>query len=173
MKRLLLTAALACAVAFASAASPAQAAPPTDAQIDRLMDTMEMRRTLDEMFGQIDAMSESMGMQMLGEDASPQQRESLKRIVSQQQQAMRKAMDWDAMAPIYRRIYARLFTAEEVDAMIAFYGSDTGRGIMRKMPQAMQLSMEEMQPIMMRMMGEMKQSMETEIEHSRKQDGGN
>ena len=128
-----------------------------------------MRRTLEEMFGQIDAMSESMGMQMLGEDASPQQRESLKRVVSQQQQAMRKAMDWDAMAPIYRRIYAKLFTAEEVDAMIVFYGSDTGRGIMRKMPQAMQLSMEEMQPIMMEMMGDLRKSLEDETARMRAQ----
>ena len=167
MKRPLLTAALACAAAFASAASPAQAAPPTDAQIDRLMDTMEMRRTLEETYGQIEAMSESMGMRMLGEDASPQQRESLKRVMSQQQRTMRNVMSWDVVGPIYKRVYAKLFTAEEVDAMIAFYGSDTGRRIMRKTPQAIQLSMEEMQPIIVATIGEMKKSMETEIERAR------
>ncbi len=47
--------------------------------------------------------------------------------------------------------------------MTAFYGSDTGRSIMRKMPQAMQLSMEEMQPIMRTMIAGMQTSIETEL----------
>jgi uncharacterized protein len=147
---------------------PAQSAPPTEAQVDRLMDTMDMRRTLDEMFVQMDAMGESMGMQMLGEDATPEQRASLKRITEQQQVAMRKAMSWDTMAPIYRRIYTRLFSAEEVEAMTMFYGSEHGRSIMRKMPQAMQLSMEEMQPMIQTMIADMQKNMEAELQNSGK-----
>ena len=143
----------------------AHAAPPNDAQVDALMDTMDMRRTLDEMFVQMDAMSESMGLQMLGVDATPEQRASLKRITAQQQGAMRKALSWDTMAPIYRRIYTRLFSAEEVEAMTAFYGSEHGRSIMRKMPQAMQLSMQEMQPMMQTMIADMQKTLETELKN--------
>jgi uncharacterized protein len=144
---------LVCAIA------PAHAAPPTDAQIDRLLDTMDMRRTLDEIFVQI----ETMGLQMLGEDATPEQRASLEKTMARQHDSMRKILSWDTMSPIYRKVYARLFTAEEVEAMTAFYGSDTGRSIMRKMPQAMQLSMEEMQPIMQTLIAEMQKSIETEL----------
>lgn len=153
---------------FVCAVAPARAAPPTDAQIDRLLETMDMRRTMDEMFVQIETMGNTMGQQMLGEDATPEQRASLEKTMARQRASMRRIMSWDTLGPIYRKIYARLFTAEEMEAMIAFYGSDTGRGIMRKMPQAMQLSMEEMQPIMETMIAEMKQNIEADIEQSGK-----
>jgi uncharacterized protein len=161
MKRLFLIAIFAC-----FAAAPTHAAQPTDAQIDALMETMDMRRTLDEMFAQIETASESMGLQMLGENATPEQRDSLRRITASQQTSMREALSWDRMGPIYRRIYARLFTAEEIDAMIAFYGSDTGRAIMRKMPQAMQMSMEEMGPVLQGMLGKMQKTLETELQNA-------
>jgi uncharacterized protein len=160
MKRLLLATGLLLCSAIHGVAL---AAPPTDAQIDKLLDTMDMQRTLDEVFVQIENMGESMGLQMLGEDATAEQRESLQRITKQQQAVMRKTMSWDTMAPIYRRIYAKLFSAEEVEAMTAFYGSETGRGIMRKTPQAMQLSMEEMQPMMQSMIADMQKALQTEL----------
>jgi uncharacterized protein len=155
------------AVAFMaclSATPTAQAAPPTEAQIDALMDTMDMRRLLDDMFVQLDAMGENMGQQMLGENATPEQRESLRRIIARQQASTRKAMSWDTLGPIYRRVYAKLFTAEEVQAMIAFYGSESGRSIMHKMPQAMQLSMEEMQPIMQTLIADMQKTLEADLQ---------
>ena len=151
--------------------APAHAAPPTDAQIDRLLETMDMRRTLDEMFVQIEGMGDSMGRQMLGEDATPEQRASFEKTMARQRDSMGRIMSWDTMSPIYRKVYARLFTAEEVEAMTAFYGSDTGRSIMRKMPQAMQLSMEEMQPIMQSMIAEMQKNIEADIEQSAKPSG--
>ncbi len=163
MKRLLFSLCL-----FVCAVAPAHAAPPTDAQIDRLLETMDMRRMLDEMFVQVDAMGDSMGRQMLGEDATPEQRASFEKTMARQRDSMRRILSWDTLGPIYRKVYARLFTAEEVEAMVAFYGSDTGRGILRKMPQAMQLSMEEMQPIMETMIAEMKQNIEADIEQAAK-----
>jgi uncharacterized protein len=160
-QRVLLAAGLTICLLFQS---PARAAPPSDAQIDKMLDTMDMQRTLDEMYVQIDAMSTNMGLQMLGEDATPEQRESLRRVTAQQQSLMRSTLSWDTLGPIYRKVYGKLFSAEEVEAMTAFYGSETGRGIMRKMPQAMQLSMEEMQPLMRSMIEDMKKTLETEIE---------
>ena len=166
MRHALFAAALAVSV---FAASPAGATPPTEAQVDKLMETMDMRRTLDDMFTQMDAMGASMGQQMLGEDATPEQRASMRDIIARQQASMRKVMSWDTLGPIYRRVYAKLFTAEEIEAMTAFYGSETGRGIMRKMPQAIQLSMEEMQPIMRTMIADMRKTLETELQNA---DGG-
>ncbi|MEQ1514578.1 MAG: DUF2059 domain-containing protein [Lysobacteraceae bacterium] len=163
MRHALLVVAL---MASVSATSSAQAAPPTEAQVDKLMETMDMRRTLDDMFVQLDAMSEDMGQQFLGEDATPEQRKMLRDTIAKQQISMRKVMSWDTLGPIYRRVYTKLFTAEEVEAMTAFYGSDAGRGIMRKMPQAMQLSMQEMQPIMQTMITDMRKTLETELQNA-------
>jgi uncharacterized protein len=179
MKQLLLIVALACgamilialpqdATAQSTNSAPAVAAvtstAPTEAQIDELLDTMDLRRTLDEMFVQLESVTDTMGARMLGDDATPEQRESLRRISEKQHSAMRKTMSWETMAPIYRRVYARLFTADEVEAMIGFYGSGTGRGIMRKIPQAMQLSMEEMQPMIETMVADMQKTMQTELQ---------
>jgi uncharacterized protein len=168
-QRLLGAALAACTLATcAFAASPAQAAPPTEAQVDKLIDTMDLRRTLDEMFTQMDALGDSMGQQMLGENATPQQRESLRDVIARQRTSTRKVLSWETLGPIYRKVYMKLFTAEEVEAMTAFYGSDAGRGIMRKMPQAMQLSMEEMQPIMRTMIEDMRKNLETELQDAAK-----
>lgn len=172
MTRWLLAAALVCGGALSAVSSaPAMAqtgsqnaTAPTEAQIDKLFDTLEMERTLSELFSQMNTMSETLGTQMMGEDATAEQRATLQRVMAQQQNAMRDVMSWKAMAPIYRRVYMRLFTADEVDAMIAFYGNDTGRGIMRKMPQAMQMTMEEMGPVIERLMHEMRKTLETEVE---------
>lgn len=140
----------------------ALAAEPTDAQVDRLIETMDMRRVVDEMFAQIDAMGLQMGEQFLGADATSQQREDMRRALAKQHEAMRKTMSWDKIGPIYRNVYRKLFTAEEIDAMIAFYGSQTGRGILRKMPQAMELAMQDMQPIMQTLIADMQKTLEAE-----------
>jgi hypothetical protein len=153
-------AALLLVVAGAFAAPVAFAAEPTDAQVDRLIEVMDMRRVLDEMFAQMDAMGTQMGEQMLGEDATPEQRTAVRDVMAKQNASMRKFMSWDNVGPVYHRIYRRLFTAEEIDAMIAFYGSETGRGIMRKMPQVMELGMQEMQPMLQTLVEDMKREIE-------------
>lgn len=152
-----------CLCLLAPLAAPvARAAEPTDAQVDRLIETMDMRRVVDDMFAQIDAMGLQMGEQFLGDDASPQKREDMRRALAKQHEAMRRTMSWDKLGPIYRNVYRKLFTAEEIDAMIAFYGSSTGRDILRKMPQAMELTMQEMQPIMQTLIADMQKTLQNE-----------
>lgn len=156
-----------CLCILAPLAAPvALAADPTDAQVDRLIETMDMRRVVDGMFEQIDAMGLQMGEQFLGDDATPQQREDMRRTLAKQHEAMRRTMSWDKIGPIYRNVYRKLFTAEEIDAMIAFYGSQTGRSILRKMPQAMELAMQDMQPIMQTLIADMQKTLEAEARGS-------
>ena len=50
----------------------------------------------------------------------------------------------------------------EVDAMIAFYGSVEGASILRKAPQAMSLTMQEMQPLMQGLMEDIKADIDKE-----------
>lgn len=159
-------AALLLALAASFAAPAALATEPTDAQVDRLIEVMDMRRVLDEMFVQMDAASAQASERFLGEDATPEQRAAVRGALAKQQASLRRLLSWDNMGPVYKRIYRRLFSAEEIDAMIAFYGSETGRGIMRKMPQIMELGMQEMQPMLQAYMAEMRR----ELEAASKQD---
>lgn len=152
-----------CLCLLAPLAAPvALAAEPTDAQVDRLIETMDMRRILDDIFTQMDAMGLQMGEQFLGGDATPEKRERMRQAIAKQQAATRKAMSWDNLGPVYRNVYRKLFTAEEIDAMIAFYGSEAGRSILRKTPQAMELAMQEMQPMMQSLIADMQKALEAE-----------
>ena len=153
-------AALLLIVAGAFAAPAALATEPSDAQVDRLIEVMDMQRMLDEMFAQMDIVGKQMGERMLGEEATPEQRAAMQDAMARQQASMRKLMSWENVGPVYRKVYRRLFTAEEIDAMIAFYGSEAGRGIMRKMPQAMELAMQEMQPMFETMVADMRKELE-------------
>lgn len=153
-------AALLLVVAGVFAAPAALATEPSDAQVDRLLEVMDIQRVLDEMFVQMDVVGKQMGEQILGEDATPEQRTAVHEALAKQNASMRRFMSWQNVGPIYRRIYRRLFTAEEIDAMIAFYGSETGRGIMRKMPQVMELGMQEMQPMLQSYIAEMQKDLE-------------
>ncbi|OQA32666.1 MAG: hypothetical protein BWY57_01787 [Betaproteobacteria bacterium ADurb.Bin341] len=62
---------------------------------------------------------------------------------------------WEKLEPIYLKIYADLFTQEEVDGMLAFYKSPTGQAMIKKMPAVTHSSMREvqgrLQPIMAKM----------------------
>ena len=153
-------AALLLIVAGAFAAPAALATEPSDAQVDRLIETMDMQRMLGNLLAQMDAMNLEMGERFMGEGITPEQRERIRQTIARQQAGTRNAMSWEKIGPIYRNVYRKLFTAEEIDAMIAFYGSPAGRSILQKMPKAMELAMEDMQPIMETLIADLQKELE-------------
>lgn len=150
----------------------AYATPPSQAQIDRLLQVMEMQNTMDGIFVQMESATRDMGTSMLGPEASAEDRARLDRILAEQNRFMREALAWDQLAPIYHRIYTELFSAEEVQAMIDFYTSQHGHSIMQKMPQVMGLAIREMQPIMQALLQETRQTMEQELQRPPAADPG-
>lgn len=54
-------------------------------------------------------------------------------------------MGWEAMAPALIEVYRKVYTEQEVQDMLAFYRTPTGRSLVRKQPLVMQHSMEAMQ----------------------------
>jgi hypothetical protein len=54
---------------------------------------------------------------------------------------LRDELETDDLVELIVPIYARHLTEPELDALIAFYSSEHGRSIVRKMPQVMQESM--------------------------------
>jgi hypothetical protein len=151
-----------CLCILAPLAAPAAlAAEPTDAQVDRLIETMDMKATLDGLFAQMETLGMQMGEQLLGDDATPEQRSAVRLAMEKQNASTRRILSWDNLGPIYRKVYRELFTAEEIDAMIAFYGSETGRSILRKTPQTVEMAMQEMQPMLHALVEDMKREIET------------
>ena len=142
MKRLALAAVLALAMPLA------QAAPPSAAQVDALLQAMDVRGTTSAMAAQLETSTREMAQSMLGAEPTPAQREAMDRAIAESNMLLRELMDWRRVEPMYREIYADVFTAEEVEAMTRFYGSPEGRSMLAKMPQVIDRSMRAIRPLM-------------------------
>ncbi len=156
---------LAALLVLLAAAGPALAQEPADdARIDRLIEISRTRQTLDAMLPQIEASQRQMAAQMAGGrelDAAQQQR--LDRILEGSAAAIRKAMAWENLAPMYRDIYRQTFTGEDIDAIIAFYESPTGQRMLDKMPELMQNTMAAMQRLVMPMLQDVERELAAEV----------
>lgn len=160
MKRLLATFALSLILS-----TPAFAAPPSQAQVERLLQVMDARKVVDQMMPAMMQQSRSLLEQTLtGERFSEADRARAERLMDNQETALRQMLAWDKIKPIYMRVYTRTLTDKEVDAMTAFYSSPEGRSVMQKMPQIMQVSMIEMQPLMQESMQKLMQDLQKELE---------
>lgn len=167
MRRLCLALALATAFAATSAvaAEPQQAAAQqaSTADIDRLLEVMDMRAMMGEMLKQMGDVQEATIAQAFGEDLSDKGKAEMSDFMRRTQAKVQARLSWDTLEPLFSRVYMQLFTKREVDAMIAFYGSAEGQSILRKSPQAMTLAMQEMQPLMQEMMADLKTDLDKEL----------
>ena len=156
---------LAALLALLATAGPAVAQQPADdARIDRLIEISRTRQPPDAMLPQIEASQHQMAAQMAGDrelDAAQQQR--LDRILEGSAAAIRKAMAWENLAPMYRDIYRQTFTGEDIDAIIAFYETPTGQRMLDKMPELMQNTMAAMQRLVVPMLQEMERELAAEV----------
>lgn len=158
---------LALALAFAStpalAAEPAAASTQASAaDIDRLLDVMDMKTMMAGMMEQMSAVQTQMVGDAFGKDMSDAERTRMESVLARTHALVEKRMSWQALEPVIRKVYLQLFSKSEVDAMVAFYGSPEGRSILKKSPQAMTLTMQEMQPLMHALMEDIKADIDSE-----------
>ena len=168
MRAIGLALALSLSTAFASPAFAAEPAPAPQQQasaadIDRLLEVMDMETMMAGMMAQMSTLQEQMVDEAFGKDLSDADRKRMQSVTARTQALVDKSMSWTAIEPIIRKVYLQLFSKAEVDAMIAFYGSAEGASILRKSPQAMTLTMQEMQPLMMRLMEDIKVDIDSEL----------
>ena len=169
MRRLSLALALALATAFtvtpASAAEPQQTATQqaSSADIARLLEVMDMRSMMDSMLKQMSEVQEATITQAFGSDLSDKDRAEMSDFMRRTNAKVHARLSWDRLEPLFSRVYTQLFSRREVDAMIAFYGSAEGQSILKKSPQIMALTMQEMQPIMQEMMADLKTDLDKQL----------
>lgn len=145
--------------------APAALAQASDAQVDKLLEVMRARQTLDAVLPQVAASQRQMVAQMsAGKSLTPGQQAQLDRLLDKSMDGIRRAMTWDKMEPMYRDIYRQTFTAEDIDALIGFYGSPAGQKLLDKMPQLMQNTMAGVQKLLVPMLEEMQRDIEAELQ---------
>ena len=154
---------LAALLALAFCAPLAHAAPPSEAQIDRLLEVMRAEQTANAVIPQVMASQQQMIAQ-LTQDADPQQREAALRAAASSLRAVESALSWDSLQPIYREIYMETFTAEDTEAMVSFYSSPAGQNLLDKMPLLMQNTMTAVQRLVIPMLQQLERDLRTELD---------
>jgi hypothetical protein len=169
MRALGLALALTLSTAFASPALAADPAPvpasqqASAADIDRLLKAMDMQTMMAGIMEQMSTVQTQMVDEAFGKDLSATERERMRSVTARTDALVQKRMSWAALEPVIRKVYLQLFSKPEVDAMTAFYSSAEGRSILRKAPQAMALTMQEMQPLMQDLMEDIKTDIDAEL----------
>ena len=153
------------ALAVLLAAAPLAAAQqPSEAQVDRLLEVMRAKETLDATLPQVQAMQQQMVAQMTADqDLDEEDRARINRMLESTNSSLATVLTWERMGPLYRDIYAQTFTAEDVEAMIGFYESPAGQKTLDKMPQLMQNTMNAVQQLVMPLLQQLEQDIAAEL----------
>jgi uncharacterized protein len=128
--------------AFAQTAAPAPADPPaTEEQVRHLFEVMDIRKQshlmMDSMQQQMRAMSDQT-IRARYPNISPAELAKLNRVSDD----MLKDMPLDAMLDDMIPVYQKHLSQTDVDAMVVFYQSPTGKKLMQEMPQITQEAMQ-------------------------------
>ncbi|OEY99933.1 MULTISPECIES: DUF2059 domain-containing protein [Stenotrophomonas] len=145
--RLGLTVALALA-----AVAPALAAPPSDADINRLLAASRAQNMLDSMVPRMEEMQRQQFLQIAQQRKLDEaQKVQLQRIEQRSKETIRQALSWQQLRPMYVDLYKKTFSKEDVLAMAEFYESSAGQSLLDKTPALMQNAMvaiqDRMQPL--------------------------
>jgi hypothetical protein len=135
-------------------AATADASPPSDESLHRLLEVTQKRALLDSMRAQMqgfvkESLAQAFRDGAQGRSVSTQQQAILDRMRAKLTALMDQSLNWETLEPIYLRAYRASFTQSEVDSLIAFYQTPAGQALLTKMPLVMQNMIGEMKSIML------------------------
>ena len=155
-------------LAMWAAAAASQAAPASAESVRTLMDITKTRSMVDSMAGSIEASIRQGAMAGFaqrsgGKPMTAAQQASLDRMVARMAGIVRSSLRWEDLEPEYMKIYVETFDQDEIDGMIAFYRTPTGRALITKMPVVLQRSMAFSQARMQALMPKIMSMMDDEL----------
>jgi hypothetical protein len=134
------------ALLLVAGSAAANDAPASDASIREMLELTNARQLIDNMKGQVAAMTSNVIHDALkGQDMTPERQAILDRAQAKVSAATADLLNWDTLLPVYLRTYRASFTQSEIDGVIKFYKSPAGQAYLKKMPLVMQNVMQEMQ----------------------------
>ena len=154
---------------LALCASTAFAAPPSDADIERLLKASRAESMLNAILPQMEALQRQQFDQLTaGKPLSAEQKAEVDRIQSRTNEIVRTSLAWEEMRPLYVDVYKKTFTSEEVKAMAKFYESPAGKSLLDKTPLLMQNLMLAIQQKMIPMLEALQAELKTVAEEEAK-----
>lgn len=139
----------------------ALAAEPSTESIERLLQVTEAEKLVASMEQQMDGfMAATMNEALKGKELGPRSRQKLDELTKKTTAILKEEMSWKNTKDIYIQVYRETFTQEEIDGLIRFYESPTGKAFVAKMPLVMNKTMTLMQQRMGPMMQKLQAAME-------------
>ncbi|MCQ8890052.1 DUF2059 domain-containing protein [Pseudoalteromonas carrageenovora] len=108
-------------------------------KIDELINVMNMDAMVDSMYGQVEGMMKNMSAQM---GVKPSEQAIFDKYYADMTNVLKSEMSWEKMQPMMVNVYDKHFKEQEIADMLAFYKTETGQKILKKMPIVMQESMQ-------------------------------
>jgi uncharacterized protein len=143
----------------------AQCAAPSNESLERLLRGMDAEKTVKGVQQYSEAMIKGTIERVAQvRPITPEQRAKLDDFTVKMTATMREELAWEKMKPSFLQIYSESFTQQEIDGLIRFYESPTGRAFIAKMPAVLNKSMTLMQgrmdALMQKIQGAIKETLE-------------
>jgi uncharacterized protein len=146
-------------------AATALAAPPSDADIERLLKASRAESMLSAILPQMEEMQRQQFEQITaGKDLTPEQKADVERIQARTNEIVRKTLAWDQMRPLYVEVYKKTFTSEDVKSISKFYESPAGKNLLDKKSPAGKNLLDKTPALMQNLMGAIQQKIIPMIE---------
>jgi len=108
------------------------------AEIEELLLLMNTDAMVDSMYSQMSQMMQGMGQQL---KVKPKEQAIFKKFTARMFSTMKEEMNWEKMKGPTIEIYAKHFSEKEISDMIAFYKTESGKSMVKKLPAVMTDSM--------------------------------
>lgn len=148
-----------------SLSGTAFAAAPSVASIEKLLTVTQSEKIVDQVFENLDGFMKGVVDQSVKQNGMDEQgRLIMDNFMVRMVKVMKQELSWENTKPIYVQVYGENFTQKEIDDLLIFYATPTGKALIEKMPAVMNKSMELTQariaPMMQRIQQEMKQAID-------------
>lgn len=122
------------------------AAPASKASIQELLQLTQASKMVDTMHQAVlNRINAQMRIAFRGKTPNEEQKQAIKQMHQEVKSLLQQKMSWEQLKPLSVRIYQQSLTQSEVDGIIEFYKTPAGQALIKKMPQVVQSSMQEMQ----------------------------
>lgn len=122
---------------FFSAVVVAQAAPPSDESLLKMMNGLQLQTTLDQMVLQMDSgMKSALKESLKGRELNPLQTAELGTLQSKMSATIKEDLSFAKVKDVYLQVYRETFTQDEVNGINAFLASPAGRAMLAKIDPA-------------------------------------
>jgi uncharacterized protein len=124
-------------VVFLCSVVAARAVPPSDESILKMMNTLQLQTTLDQMVAQLDAgMKAGLKQLMEGKELTPLQTAQVGQLKTRMSATIKDELSFAKMKDVYLQAYRETFTQDEINSINAFYASPAGKAMIEKIPLA-------------------------------------